>query len=385
MKLDWLKPVAVDPGPHVAVYADVSRNNETGAHEIDLRWRDARDELSAQGAPSAALEALDEVAGEPVEVGGRVGRALVASAQGVELDVLLPDPPLRDEATTGRVAHLMPLVRSLADDVRYVLVELDRAGADITVSRSDSPRGGEKRTVEGGHDVLHKIPGGGWSALRYQRRVEDSWDANAGAVADALADLVRTEHPEVVLLTGDVKAAAALRDKAAKPVLELLADVPGGSRHAGAKEDAFAAAVAEALEVVRRRRRDALVDEFEQEIGRTRTGQGPDGAGGAGRAVEGMRAVVGALSRGQVRTLLLRDDPTSDLRLWIGDDPTQVATTDEDLRAMGVSDPLEVRADAALLRALAATDAEIELVAERPVMDGGIGAVLRYADPSTAG
>ena len=376
MKLDWLKPVATDPGPHVSVYVDVSRTREKGAHEMEVRWKDAREALAGQGAPEPALQALDDVATTPSEVGGPVGRALIASTGGIEIDVLLPDPPAQDEAVTGPVAPLMPLVRSLADDVRYVLVELDRAGADITVTSSDAPRGSEEvREVTAGHDLLHKIPGGGWAHLRYQHAVQDSWDHNAAAVAEELHAIVRREHPEVVLLTGDVKASAALRSKAAKQVLELLVDVPGGSRHPGVHEESFNNAVAEALEEVRRRRRDAVVDEFEQEAGR------------GGRAVKGLAPVVDALRRGQVRTVLLRDDPDpgeASEMLWVGATALEIGTTAEEVRALGGDgEPFRVRADAAIVRALAASDAEIELVAERPDLVQGIGAVLRYADAST--
>lgn len=374
MKLDWLKDVALDHGPHVSVYVDATRDRETSAHDVDVRWQDTRSALAGQGAPEPALTALDAVATEPTGVGGPVGRAMLASADGLELHLLLPGPPLREEASSGPVPHLMPLVRSLDDDVRYVLVELDRAGADITVARSDAVEPSQKRSVEGGHDLLHKVPGGGWAALRYQHAVQDSWDHNAAAVAAELADVVRRERPEVVLLTGDVKAAASLRAKASAAVLDLLVEVQGGSRAAGTHEKAFAAAVSQALDEVRARRRRAVVDEFVQERGRR------------GRAAEGLELVVAALREGKVATVLLVDDPRSTARLWVGSGPLEVATTEEDLRAMGVQDGAQVRADAALLRALAASDADIELVPlpeedEEPLvsMVDGIGALLRYA------
>ncbi len=153
-----------------------------------------------------------------------------------------------------------------------------------------------------------------------------------------------------------------------------MCEVKGGGRAAGTREKAFEANVAAALDVVRTRRRQAVVDEFAQERGRQ------------GRAVEGLDPVVSALRAGQVRTLLLVDDPTSTDQLWTGPGPLEVATTREDLDVLGVSDVVQVRADAALVRALAASDAEIELVRQPeededpPVsLADGIGALLRYA------
>ncbi|PRY11398.1 Vms1/Ankzf1 family peptidyl-tRNA hydrolase [Kineococcus rhizosphaerae] len=374
MKLDWLKDVALDPGPHVTVYTDATRDRETGAHDIDLRWHEARTALAGQGAPEPALVALDAVATEPTGVGGHVGRAMIATATGLELDVVLPAPPPQEEATTGPVAHLMPLVRSTADDVRYVLVELDRAGADITVTSSGALRAADVHSVEGGHDLLHKGSGDNRAEHRYQHAVQDSWDHNAAAVADDVADLVRREHPDVVLVTGDAKAVAAFKDKAPVALTQLLCEVKGGGRAAGTRERAFTANVAHALDEVRTRRRQAVVDRFVQERGRQ------------GRAVEGLGPVVAALRAGQVATLLLLDDPTATGHLWAGTGPLELATTTTDLHAIGVRDVEEVRTDAALVRALAASDAEIELV-PRPEEDGqepllamadGIGALLRY-------
>jgi len=386
VQLTWLKEIATDPGPHVSVYADASRDTENGAHEIAVRWQDARRRLEAEGAPGPAIEALDGLAGQTVGAPGRVGRALVACPHGLELDVLLPEPPLREEAVTGPVAHLMPLVRALADDVRYVLVVLDRTGADITSTRTSAKALGieETRTVQGDHDLIHKVRGGGWAHLRYQHAVQDSWDHNAQAVAEDLDGLVRKERPEVVLLAGETKAVAALKAKASHAVLEHLVDIPGG-RGDGVNEEAFEAGVEQALQRVREQRCAAVVAEFEQEIGRTRTHQGPARSGGAGRAVEGLACVVDALRRSQVQTLLLHDDPTSTAVLWTGPDALVIGTSADEVRALGVPEPVPTRADAVLVRALAATDAGIQLIDDEVPLEGGVGAVLRYADPSTGG
>ncbi|PPK98136.1 hypothetical protein CLV92_102289 [Kineococcus xinjiangensis] len=381
MRLDWLKPATEDAGTYVSVVFDATRNDETGAHEIDLRWQDAREQLVKAGAPAAALDAVGEVAVQPTGVGGRIGRAVVATESGVVIDRILPQPPVREESTAGPVPNLMPLVRSLADDVHYVLVELDRVGADITVAHSASPGEAQEHTVDGDHDVLHKYHGGGWAHRRFQLRVQDSWDQNAATVAEDLDKIIAKERPAAVFVTGDVKAQHSLRSKATQRVLELLEEVPGGGRHAGVREDLFEQNLTEALERVRAGRRSAVVDQFEQEIGRVRNGL-IDGAS-SGLAVEGLAAVVDALRRSQVRVMLVRDDPSSTATLWTGPDPMLIGTSREDVEAMGVSAPVQVRADAALVRALAATDAEIELVMVRPQMAEGIGALLRYVDEST--
>ena len=116
------------------------------------------------------------------------------------------------------------------------------------------------------------------------------------------------------------------------------------------------------------------MDAFAQERGR-------DGA-----AAEGLEPVVAALQRAQVQALLQRDNPASTATLWVGAEPLQLGTSRADVEALGATDPQEDRADAAIVRALVGTDAELVLVPPGgPDLDGGIGALLRYADASTPG
>jgi hypothetical protein len=94
--------------------------------------------------------------------------------------------------------------------------------------------------------------------------------------------------------------------------------------------------------------------------------------------------VVAALQRGQVDTVLLVDDPSSTAQLWIGPEPLQVSVDRGELEAMGVVDPQQIRADAALVRAIVCSDAALVFAAPDEVLaDGGVAALLRYADAGT--
>jgi hypothetical protein len=63
--------------------------------------------------------------------------------------------------------------------------------------------------------------------------------------------------------------------------------------------------------------------------------------------------------------------------MWIGPEPTQLSTDPAELAAWGVEEPMRERADAALARAVAATDAELWFVPRLESPDG-IGALLRF-------
>jgi len=89
--------------------------------------------------------------------------------------------------------------------------------------------------IDGGHDVVHKMREGGMSHRRMQTRAEDSWERNADAVAAELDRVVATREPELVLITGDVRAVALVRDGVGQRAAELLVEVPGGSRAQGMK------------------------------------------------------------------------------------------------------------------------------------------------------
>ena len=101
------------------------------------------------------------------------------------------------------------------------------------------------------------------------------------------------------------------------------------------------------------------------------------------QAVEGIDATVAALREAQVSALLAGDLSSAPM-LWIGPDPVALAMSAEDLRDWGVADPVTERADAALVRSLALTGAELHFVpAGETAPRQGVGALLRYAAGST--
>lgn len=375
MNLSWLRHLyeTDESGPFATVYLDASRTDEAGGQEVQLRWRRARDHLAEQGAPASLLDRLEESALEPTGEGGPHGRALIGAGGSVLLNRVLPRPPARETASWSPLPHVMQLVRQEAYVVPYVLLVVDREGADFTVV---GPRGEEiaSHEVESTDDVIRKVHPGGWSSARYQRRAEDSWEKNGAEVARELDKTVRRHGARLVMVAGDLRATAAMLDHVSGGTRELLVELEHGSRSAGASDKLMLDEVDEL--VVRTATGDAVqtMDAFAQERGR-------DGA-----AAEGFEPVVAALQRAQVQALLLRDNPASTATLWVGAESLQLGTSRADVEALGATDPQEDRADAAIVRALVGTDAELVLVPPGgPDLDGGIGALLRYADASTPG
>lgn len=382
MKLDSLKPLLHHDGPLTTVCLDTSRTDEAGDRDVRSRWNGLRRELEQRGAPRSTLDAVQAVVLRPTHVPGPHGRYVVASGETILFDHVLADPPVRDEAFHDGAPSLVPAVRAADEAVRYLLVEIDRAGADLTWSGVQTH---EARTdagqVEGGHDVLHKYGGGGWSHRRYQSRVQDSWERNAEAVAAEVERLVTEHRPELVLVTGDVRAVNLMREAAGHATKEVFTEVPGGARGEGVKEDVFARNVAAVLEAYRARRREAVVDRAREAFGR---GDG---------AVTELGDVVDVLRRGQVDELLVVRNAAGDSMarlyertLWVGPDPLQLGLRRTDVEALGVtaSDARELRADVAVLRAALAQDAGFTFVLEGSLeLVDGIGALLRWTDAAT--
>ena len=60
---------------------------------------------------------------------------------------------------------------------------------------------------------------------RYQDRAEDSWEHNADKVVDALARVAKVVDPRLVLLAGDVRAVALIRESLPKALAPLVRDI----------------------------------------------------------------------------------------------------------------------------------------------------------------
>jgi hypothetical protein len=367
--------------PVVTVILDATRTSESGDQTVLGRWADLRRQLHKQGADGALLEAIEDAVSRPTWLSGPHGRVVVAAGDRVYLDRSLAAPPGVDRAVVGDAPHAFALARVADCGVRYLLVTVDRAGADLSLhDTTDLQATREKHSVEGDHDELAKPQLGPLAHKRIENRAEDSWERNAEAVATEIDRVVAERRPELVLLTGDLRAVSLVRADLGQPAREILAEVEGGARTEGVNNRAFDAAIAEALGQFRLRRREAALDHLRQE-------QGRDGA-----AVSGVEDVVEVLRRGQVAELVITEEvagPPSAIAqrmLWVGPGALELALTRSDLTDLGVSEPTELRADLAIGRAALEQGAGITVAdAESVTLVDGVGAILRWNDASTPG
>ncbi|TDC81058.1 peptide chain release factor 1 [Micromonospora sp. KC606] len=368
MQLSFLRPLYDRPGPWCSVYLDASRDTHDAHPQVDLRWRALKGHLLEQGADTATIDAVARVVRGHEPMPGDYGVAIFATGGRVVLTEYLTAPPLNDLAVWSALPHTMPLVAQRGEQIAWVRVLADRTGADaMAVSAGGVPR---RAHVQGRESwQLRRVQPGGWSQSRYQRAAMEAWHHNAGDVAAATVQLAEKVGADVLVVAGDVRATGMVAAQLPPRWQDMVVRTDAGARSAGADEtlmdDITVQTIAEAAE----QRVAAVLDRFgtQEDVG------------------AGLDAVVSALQRNQVDTMLIVDDPSATGELWIGPEPTDIATAPEQLAA--VRDPQRVRADAALLRALVGTDAELTVLGpdEAPDLTDGVGAVLRYVDASTPG
>ncbi|MFF4777384.1 baeRF2 domain-containing protein [Microtetraspora fusca] len=356
MRLDSVRHLYERRGPFVSVYLDTARITEDAATAVELRWRRIDEELTARGAPPEVRAPIGELVKEPTQAAP--GRAVFAEGTSVVLTEPLAAPPRREIARWSPLPHVVPMLAQRGETVPHLEVLADHAGADVIVSC-----GGRKRelTVEAAAEwPIQKTGQGGWSQTRYERDAEETWRRNAVAVAEVMEKEAHGIGAEVIVLAGEPQTRRMIMDALSKDTASRVVVAERGSRAPGAADEPFQSEVNHAIEVWQRKRHTALLDAYH-----------------AGPYATGLAETARVLRDGRVATLLLRDDPTSDATLWIGPEGTQLAADPGELNDLGVDLPVEERADAALARAVAMTDAELWFVPELDSPDG-VGAVLRY-------
>ncbi|MDK3255851.1 Vms1/Ankzf1 family peptidyl-tRNA hydrolase [Blastococcus capsensis] len=373
MDVSFLEPVFAAAGPYATVCADVTHTTESADAELDLRVRALTEQLAEQGAPEAVVEAVRArltEGNEGGEAGTLKGRAVVVAADGsVVLDQVLADAPARETAEWAPHPDLLPVLRQLAGRVPHIVVVADRVGADITVAGL-AGQPDEERQVEGDTFHMRKVKVGGWAHNTYMHTAENQWEENAGLVIDELTSFARRLQLRFVLIAGDVRARQILSDKAPAAWSDLVVTMEEGGRAAGADR-----------EPVERRTAELIAEHEARDIA-TAVEQ-VQGAGAHGLAVAGTPAVVEALRKGQVETLVLTDPWDDDATLLVGSGPLELGVKQQDMDALGVHGEV-VPAGAALVEAGVASAAGV-LVVPGAALPGEepVAAILRYTDAST--
>jgi hypothetical protein len=366
MQLGFLRPLYAGEGRYASIYLDASPTADDTADLLALRWQAARDKLAEQGADTATLDALDGVVIGPARA--EPGLAAFARSGEVIFSARLPHPPRREISRYARLPHLMPLLAQYLPQVTQLRVAADRAGGEIMAVRAADVIAKER--IEGIGWPVHKAKIGGWSQARYQRSAEEAWEENAKQLAAAVTAEARRAGTDLIVIGGDVRARMLLLEHLGKPLRDGTVVV---DREVPVDSDLMAEAAEQAARARTEQEARRRLESFRNQL--------PHGT-----ATEGLAETMAALGDGLASDVLVADDPTSTATAWIGPEPADLATSEAALRERGIAQITTDRADAAIVRAVACTGAELWFVPEEenePPPRAGVGALLRYTVPQS--
>ncbi|GAB3584358.1 hypothetical protein GCM10027445_60460 [Amycolatopsis endophytica] len=350
MDTTTLRPLVDATGPFTSVYFEDSHDTADAEKQLELKWRELKDSLTAQHAPDGALSALEAAIMDGARATGRSGRVLLAAGAEVLVDEQLAGPPASTIARVSGLPYLLPLARYGELRLSHVVADVDQVGGAI---RAYDAHGEEMASEEvtGQEHPVHKTRGGGEAHHRMQHRAEEIRHHNASDVAAAVARLAERTGAELIVVAGEVQGRKA-----------VIEELPEAAKSI-AREATHADVADELAEAMRQSRLSEVTERFRGALNQ------PDGL-----AVQGLEAVTAALREANVETLLA-GDPGEDM-VCTGSSPAQIALGEEELKAYGASETHRCRADEAVPAAAIAVNADLVHVDEGLV--DGFGAILRH-------
>ncbi|WP_116995341.1 Vms1/Ankzf1 family peptidyl-tRNA hydrolase [Desertimonas flava] len=302
---------------------------------FDLEWRDARAQLTDTW-QADELDQLDRVVGD-LHHRDSAGLVIVQARNGPTLVEHL-DEPVVATVHEGPVPRWATVIEGRQRTIAHVIVETDRAGADITAFDGGTVLCTD--TVVGDTEHIHRGHPGGWSQRRFQQRAENTWEDNAREVADAVAEVTQRVDAQLVAVAGDVRAQTFLLEHLPTDVADIAVKVEAGSPGGIADE-------------VVRQLSNLVAERVTAAADSVRAGLDSD------LAATDADTIVDALRQGRVETLLVHDD----------------LSTDDDVDSRWLDGARLV--DRAIVAALA-TDAEVIVVPKLAIMDAPVAATMRW-------
>jgi len=326
-------------GPFLTVSFPTRSDLDDARHRFDIRWKNARRAIDDSRWNEATLRELDAlVAGLPHDGGAGL---VIVRAQDDSTLVEFLDEPVAEYVGESLVPRLAPVLEARQRAIPHVVVETDRAGADIHAFEGGRVLSTDQ--VEGDTEHIHRGHPGGWSQRRFQQRAENTWERNADDVAEAIEEMDRRVGAELVFVAGEVRAKHLVHDALSEAVRSHTTLVEAGSPEGIAEEVVrlLSDHVARSVRVLAEQVRDRL---------------------GTGTASADVGEVLAALADGRVEHLLVHDER---------DD---VTVTDHDVAGI----PAGARTVDAAVTAAIRSDAEITVVPALALLDGPIAALLRW-------
>ena len=355
-----LQKISDAQGPFVSLYLNTEAREETGAEQLELRWRNFREQIQER-VPNIG-DRIETI----IKGAHRQGDGLVVIASGNEiLFRRYLKRPIQDVCVVGPVPHLLPLIEWGQDNPQHLLVLADRTGADIYTIHPD--REAELEVVEGDKPDIGRTSRGGWSQPRYQRGQTKAWRDNAEIVAAEIMKSIGKEDPSLVLIAGDVEALHLIREHLPEDSRYAFHEIDGSRQLRledveGELDKAIAAYVGQTTEL--------LLEKFQEERGQQDL------------AADGKFATLAALRMAQVDTLLISTEGVHGEFWFSRSNPAQAGVEKESLADIGLADLEQAPGTDVLISASIASGGQVRVIPPLSEAHGpkeGVGALLRFA------
>ena len=339
-QLDDLRDLIGSAAPFVTVAMPTPSQLDDAQHRFEIRWKNARRELESSRWTSDDLAELDALMSElPHDAGAAL--VLVRSADGTTFAEFLDEPVHELVVAESTLPRLAVVIEARQRVVAHLVVETDRAGADIHAFDGGRVLGTDQ--VEGDTEHIHRGRPGGWSQRRFQQRAENTWERNADDVATQIVDMVQEHQPEMIFVAGDVRAQHLLLESLPERERGMTTLIEAGS------PDGIADEVVRMLS-------DHVARGVRELIGQVQTRRGE------GTASTDVADILASLDEGRIEHLLVHDDGTDD------------AVTTEPVGGIPAGARIVDAAIAASLR----SDADITVIPRVAMLDGPLAALYRW-------
>ncbi len=308
-------------------------------HRFDVEWKNARKRLSERWTDEEL--ALVDVQIDRLHYDGGGALMLVLGQHGITLSEFHDEQVNQLVVHEGSVPRLAPIIEARQREIPHIVVETDRAGADLTAFLGEEILSTEK--VKGETLHIHRGPFGGWAQHKYKRRAESVWEHNGNDVAEAVTILAQEVGARLIVVAGDIRAQGFVLAALPSDLSDIAVKIDEGSP-TGIDDHA------------RRLISNVVAEHFTELAERLRAGIAD------GIASVDAHEILEAAAEGRIDTLLVHDD---DLDL-----PTTARTIADILTGTRVI-------DAAIVAALR-TDAEIFVVPNLAAMSGPVAAIFRW-------
>ena len=348
-------------GQVLSVYLPLQPGVENAGQRSEAAWKAARQELEGAGVPNEVLDHVDDLVPDAHQHGHSL--AVIADASGVLHSEHGPVAPPATRWSWAPLPSLGPIIEWRQGQPGHVLVLADRAGADLIAYAGQESV--DRREAGDEDDVISRVKPGGWSQRRYQERALNSWEGNAEATAAELARMVKQHDARLVVAAGDVRAIEMLEKDLPQEIQGIFVKVEG-ARNAGADTGAIEEEALRQVEILASQETGQILAKFREEVGQSDL------------AVQGKDNTLEALSRAQVDTLLVYDDPEDDRPAYFTSEPIPVAATEGRLEELGVEPRTKGRVVDVVIRAALGTGAGVRIIPGESGVADNIGALLRW-------